>query len=155
MSDSGLLEFGNTFQMKCLWFCYFKVLQNELDNVKAHWKSHYIRQSRHDTIPGVSDILYYSPENFDGIDCLAPVSLLEIQEVEPNMFQWRWRKMQKKISMTIISPMLWKHKIRTIQQVLKQLLNNFSILTLCNVNNVRYQLQGNDNNYKSYCDRNI
>lgn len=84
MSDSGLLELGNIFQMKCLWFCYFKVLQSELDNVKAHWNSHYIRQSRHDTIPGVPDILYYLPENFDCIDFLVPVSLLKIQEVEPH-----------------------------------------------------------------------
>ena len=69
--------------MKCLWFCYFKLIQSELDRVKCQWNSHYIRQSRHETIPGVPDILYYLPENTGGVDCLVPVPQNKIEEVEP------------------------------------------------------------------------
>ena len=83
LCDSGLLQLGNNFHMKCLWFCYFKVIQSELDKVKCQWNSHYIRQSRHDTIPGVPDILYYLPENTGGVDCLVPVPQNKTEEVEP------------------------------------------------------------------------
>lgn len=43
------------FHMECLWFCFSKVTQNELDKVRDHWNSHYIRRSCHDTVAGVTD----------------------------------------------------------------------------------------------------
>ena len=82
MCDSGFLELGNEFQMHCLWFCYSKLIQDELDKVKDQWNSHYIRRSRHDTVPGVPDILYYLPEQTGCLDCLFPVSQEKIAEVE-------------------------------------------------------------------------
>ena len=86
MSDSGLLELGNNFHMQCLWFCYSRVIQNELDKVKEQWNSHYIRKSHHDTIPGVPDILYYLPENSGAIDCLVRIPQDKIDEVEPQCY---------------------------------------------------------------------
>lgn len=83
MCDSRMIELGNEFHMECLWFCFWRVIQNELDEVRDHWNSHYIRKSRHDTVPGVPDILYYLPENNGAVDCLVPVSGAKIQEVEP------------------------------------------------------------------------
>lgn len=83
MCESRVLELGNVFHMECLWFCFSKVIQNELDKVRDHWNSHYIRRSRHDTIAGVPDILYYLPENLGAVDCLVPVSQAQIREVEP------------------------------------------------------------------------
>ena len=82
MCDSGVLALGNDFHMQCLWFCFSRLIQKELDNVKDQWNSHYIRRSRHDTIPGVPDFLYYLPENNGAIDCLVPVSQAKIYEVE-------------------------------------------------------------------------
>ena len=81
--QSRIIELGNDFQMECLWFCFARVIQKELDNVRDHWNSHYIRRSRHDTVPGVPDILYYLPESTGAVDCLVPVSNLKVQEVEP------------------------------------------------------------------------
>ena len=49
--------------MRCLLFCFKDVLQTDLDSVKNHWNTHYIRKSRHDTIPGRPAELYYLPEN--------------------------------------------------------------------------------------------
>lgn len=69
--------------MECLWFCFSKVIQSELDKVRDHWNSHYIRRLRHDTVAGVPDILYYLPENSGAVDCLVPVSQAQIREVEP------------------------------------------------------------------------
>ena len=68
--------------MECLWFCFSKVIQNELDKVRDHWNSHYIRRSRHNTVAGVPDIFYYLPENSGAVDCLVPVSQAQIREVE-------------------------------------------------------------------------
>lgn len=82
MCDSGFLELGSEFDMQCLWFCYSKLIQDELNAVKDHWNSHYIRKSRHDTVPGVPDILYYLPEQSGHLDFLFPVSQEKIAEVE-------------------------------------------------------------------------
>jgi len=82
MQQSGVLELGNIFHMRCLWFCFSKLLQYELDKVRDHWNSHYIRRSRHDTVAGVPDILYYLPENSGSVDCMVPVSQENISEME-------------------------------------------------------------------------
>ena len=86
MCESGALELGKSFHMENLWFCYSKVIQKELDQVRDHWNSHYIRQSRHDTIPGVPDILYYLPERTGGTDCLVPLSDEQVRAVEPQCY---------------------------------------------------------------------
>lgn len=82
MVQSGELELGNIFQMKCLWFCFSKLIQEELDKVRDHWNSHYIRRSRHDTVPGVPDILFYLPEHSGAVDCIVPISQGKINEME-------------------------------------------------------------------------
>ena len=83
MCDSGILELGNEFHMECLWFCFWRVIQNELDEVRNHWNSHYIRRSHHGTVPGIPDILFFLPGNTGAVDCLVPVSSTKIQQVEP------------------------------------------------------------------------
>lgn len=82
MVDAGILELGDEFDMKCLWFCYSKLLQKELENVKEHWNSHYIRKSRHDTVAGVPDILYFLPESVGFVDCVVAVPHDKIKQVQ-------------------------------------------------------------------------
>ena len=53
MSESGLLSLGDTFHLECLWFCFAKVIQADLDKVTNHWNKYHIRHSRHDTIEAV------------------------------------------------------------------------------------------------------
>ena len=48
--------------MECLWNCFAPVIQKDLDIVKEHWNSHRIRKSRHNTVPGRPDQLFYLPE---------------------------------------------------------------------------------------------
>ena len=75
--------------------CFSGVLQIALDDMKKYWNTHYIRQSRHETVAGVPDILFFLPENSVGTDCLIPVPQekiddmkLECQDVEEeNVFQ--------------------------------------------------------------------
>jgi hypothetical protein len=68
--------------MECLWFSFSKCLQKEFDKVREHWNSHYIRRSRHDTIPGIPDILYYLPKQLGSTDCIVPVSVIQTHEME-------------------------------------------------------------------------
>ena len=49
--DPGVFLPGNTPHEECLWFCFAELIQQDLDFVKIHWNTHYIRQSRHDTVP--------------------------------------------------------------------------------------------------------
>jgi hypothetical protein len=82
MSESGLLNLGDTFHMHCLWFCFAKVIQADLDKVTDNWNRHYIRKSRHDTISGVPDILLYLPEYSGSTGCLERVTQSQIDEME-------------------------------------------------------------------------
>ena len=60
----------------CLWFCFAHLIQNELTEVCEHWNSHKIRKSRHYTVDGRPDILYFLPENSGGESNLA----IEVEE---------------------------------------------------------------------------
>lgn len=84
MVTSTLLNVGNEFHMESLWFCYAHIIQADLDNVVEHWNSHYIRQSRHDTVSGIPDILYSLPEYYGKTDCLFPVSNAQVEAMETN-----------------------------------------------------------------------
>lgn len=54
---------ANILESECLWFSFSNLLQKELDKVQHHWNTHYIRRSRHETLAGRPDELYYLPEN--------------------------------------------------------------------------------------------
>lgn len=96
MLDANILNTSNELRKECMWFCFNGVLQETLDQVKEYWNSHYIRSSRHETVAGVPDILYYLPERSNNCDCLVPLSdeklcegdaLCEQAEEEENLYQ--------------------------------------------------------------------
>ena len=53
-------------EKECLWFCFARILQENLNHVKEHWNSHYIRRSRYDTVRRRPDTLFYLPEVHGG-----------------------------------------------------------------------------------------
>jgi len=68
------------------WFCFAQLLQDDLDNVKEHWNTHLIRGSRHDTISGRPDELFFLLEVHGGEDdLLHPVLDDEIQSIRENL----------------------------------------------------------------------
>ena len=74
----------NTVEMnkECLWYCFSRLLQDECDHVREQWNTHYIRKSRHDTVQGRPDSLFFMPENHGGApDLLVRVSRMEIIDV--------------------------------------------------------------------------
>jgi len=74
LTDTGVLLDGNIYQRECLWFCFNHLIQQDLNFVAMHWNTHYIRRSRHDTISGKPDELFFLPEASGGEDQLQPVT---------------------------------------------------------------------------------
>ena len=81
MSESGLLNLGDSFHLECLWFCFAKVIQADLDKVKDHWNSHSMH-SRHDTVSGVPDVFFFLPEYSGATDCLVPLTQAQVDEID-------------------------------------------------------------------------
>ena len=48
--------------MELAWYTFSPLLQDELDQVKLQWSTHYIRRTRHGTIPGRPDELFFLQE---------------------------------------------------------------------------------------------
>lgn len=57
-----------------MWFCFHQLLQKDLDEVKIHWNTHYIRESNHSNVPGKPDELYHLPECFGVEECLTSLT---------------------------------------------------------------------------------
>ena len=69
-----MLNIGSEFHLECLWFCFHSLLQEDLDQVKAHWNTHRIRRSKYGTVPGVPDVLFYLPHRSGPVDCKTHVT---------------------------------------------------------------------------------
>ena len=81
MIERGMLNTASRLQMECLWFAFSGILKHELDGIRAHWNSHYIRRSRHDTIAGKPDVLYYLPETVGALNLIKPVTEAQLQDM--------------------------------------------------------------------------
>eukprot|EP00794_Sanderia_malayensis_P013642 gene13642-15069_t len=77
----GILIPGNHIHMECVWFVFSDFLQTELDNVKFHWNTHHIRKSRHDTVGGIPDVLFFMPNATGHTDSKKELSEPEINNV--------------------------------------------------------------------------
>ena len=66
--DAGNLHTSNKMHMECIWFCFNKIKQKELDEVREEWNNHYIRKSRHHIASGIPNTLYYLPDSVGTID---------------------------------------------------------------------------------------
>ncbi len=96
MIENDIIDLGNEFHVECLWFCFSRVLQNDLDKVKEHWNSHKVSKSPYSGVHGVPDIMYFLPEHHGHDECLVDVSQeqvdemeehCEIQELEDNIYR--------------------------------------------------------------------
>ena len=67
--------------LECLWYCFNEIIQQDLEFVKLHWNTHHIRPSRHDTVSGKPDEVFYLPELSGGIDKLQAVSQMQLEDV--------------------------------------------------------------------------
>lgn len=87
----GLLDSSSELRMECLWYCFAPVLQEDLNIVKEHWNSHRIRKSRHGTVPGRPDSLFYLPEHHGAVgNLLSTVSQTEFDNVSEHVVQMNY-----------------------------------------------------------------
>ena len=82
MIDYDILDMGKELHVECLWFCFSRVLQNDLDKVKEQWNSHKINKSPYTTVHGIPDIMYFLPENHGHNKCLVEVSQKQMSALE-------------------------------------------------------------------------
>ena len=68
--------------MECLWFCFSKVLQDDLNKVKDHWNSHKISKSPYSSVHGVPDVMHFLPEYHGHEECLVSVSEQLAEDME-------------------------------------------------------------------------
>ena len=65
LESNGRLDMTSLIDRDCLWFSFASIIPIELDVMKDHWNSHWIRSSRFLTVPGRPDLLYYLPDISD------------------------------------------------------------------------------------------
>ena len=86
--EKGYLNTSDVLQKDCLWFCFADLLQEDLNAIKEHWNTHRIRRSRHDTVFGVPNVLYYLPEGRGGeSDLLLSVPDYKLSYVENHLIE--------------------------------------------------------------------
>ena len=86
LHESDILDLTSDLHKEAIWFCFADLLQTDLDKVKEYWNSHRIRKSKHATVSGVPDMMYFLPEDFGHSDCLVPISPHKLTEME-NRFE--------------------------------------------------------------------
>ncbi|XP_046851368.1 uncharacterized protein LOC124444760 [Xenia sp. Carnegie-2017] len=84
LCEEKQLNLNDDFTKECLWFCFNCVLQNSFNDCQVYWNSHYIRQSHHETVAGVPNVLYAMPEEYGAFDCQVRVTEEKLQIAESN-----------------------------------------------------------------------
>ena len=65
-------------------FSFIIIIQQELDEMKSMWNTHYIREVRHsEWPPGWTNILYVTPEQSGGRSFRFPVNEMDINSCHP------------------------------------------------------------------------
>ncbi|XP_061188002.1 uncharacterized protein LOC133196071 [Saccostrea echinata] len=86
MEDQGMFSSANNEHIECLRFCFMKIIQQELDQIKTEWNNHYIRaQRRYDddgNLPGKPEMMFFHPKIFGAIDYKFPVDIHDVLEFQ-------------------------------------------------------------------------
>ena len=61
--NENIFVTGAQTHLECSWFVFSSLLQTKLDEFNCYWNSHYIRQSRHDSVADIPNVLFYLPED--------------------------------------------------------------------------------------------
>ncbi len=66
LEGSSVLDMSSSLSTECLWFCFSGLIQRDLDKVRLHWNTHFIRRSRHNTVHGRPDSMFFMPDIHGG-----------------------------------------------------------------------------------------
>ena len=124
MVDNGLLDTNHELQMECLWCCFSKLLQKEVDEVVQRWNCHYIRESAYNTQPGIPDQLFSLPETVGKTDDKLPVTESDVAQVEneirtENAYNLYYEYFIEVVfTLDISEPTNWNESLAMYQQLL-------------------------------------
>ena len=86
LESKGEIDTSSVIKMEALWYSFSKVFQIDLDKMREHWNTHYIRKNnRYETIPGRPEVLYFLPEQTGCIDHKQEVSISEFEDVSEHV----------------------------------------------------------------------
>ena len=73
MSAMNIVDTSLTYHVEVLWFCFIRILQEELNETRELWNNHFVRKIQNAECPrGRPDVLFYNPSLAWGRDCKSP-----------------------------------------------------------------------------------
>lgn len=133
LEADGKIDITSEMNKECLWYCFSGVLQADCDAVKDRWNTHYIRRSRHNTVRGRPDSLFFLPEYHGAVNNLltrvAPnelecVSQQTIAEQFCNEYQEYFDYVSQ--GLNIAAPTTWKEAFQQYEQLTHIAENGFA-----------------------------
>ena len=133
LEANGKIDMTSETNKECLWYCFSGVLQADCDAVKDRWNTHYIRRSRHNTVRGRPDSLFFLPEYHGAVNNLltrvAPnelecVSQQTIAEQFCNEYQEYFDYVSQ--GLNIAAPTTWKEAFQQYEQLTHIAENGFA-----------------------------
>lgn len=133
LETQGIIDTTSEIHKECLWYCFSCVLQKECDHVREHWNTHRIRKSRHDTVPGRPDSLFFLPEYHGGAtDLLLKVPVIEINEVSQQCIEEAENNVHEqyfeyvKASLGVSKPTTWQGAFELFQKLISIAENGYT-----------------------------
>ena len=127
------IDMSSEMSKECLWYCFSKLVQEECNTVREHWNTHYIRGSRHNTVKGRPDSLYFLPEYHGATsNLLASVATNEIvcvtQEItlqeHDNEHQEYFEYVRQGLGLAL--PTTWKEALQCYERLIDIAENGYS-----------------------------
>ena len=79
LREQGFYDDSNNVHVQSLKFCFYGIIQTELDSVVKYWNHHRIRPSKGAEGPsGRPNLMYLLPDTFNGVDRKVSIDLTEL-----------------------------------------------------------------------------
>ena len=76
--DCGQYDDTDKVYVEALKFCFYDVIQDDLDNLVDYWNNHKIRTSKlSESLDGRTSVIYKLPEKADAEDHKIPVNTID------------------------------------------------------------------------------
>ena len=85
LESTGSLNLCDELEKECIWYTFSGLIQQELDDILEHWNTHRIRKSRHNTVAGRPDVIFFDPESYGGSDMKVQVEIGQMNQAIENI----------------------------------------------------------------------
>ena len=85
LESTGSLNLCDELEKECIWYTFSGLIQQELDDILEHWNTHRIRKSRHNTVAGRPDVIFFDPESYGGSDMKVQVEIRQMNQAIENI----------------------------------------------------------------------